>query len=130
MMQATIHPGRKPARRLRGVTYTLSALNVLLAFNFFPLVPFLGWLNYGHAGWATAWMPDVLLLLFLPAAYFLYWHFWFLVAVPALFASLALYRHTAQRRARLLVIVNAATMLFFWSVRVVLAILDVHPDIV
>lgn len=121
---------RKMSRRLRIVACALSAVNALLAFNFFPLVPFLGWLNYGRAAWATAWIPDVMLLLLLPAGYFLYWHFWFLVAIPALFATVALYRRGGGRQARLLVMLNAATVLLFWLVRTILAILGIHPDIV
>lgn len=119
-----------PMRALQPTALILTIVNVLLALNFFPLVPFLGWLNYGHADWATAWIPDVVLLLVLPAAYFVYWHYWFAIAVPATLMALYLYRRTGDPRARTLTLINGATILVFWIVRIVMAIFDVHPDIV
>ena len=32
------------------LAYAAGAINVLLAANFLALVPFLGWVNYGHWG--------------------------------------------------------------------------------
>ena len=52
------------SKDLMGLTlfaYAASAINILLAANFFQAVPFLGWLNYGH-GVAPGRIPDVLLL--------------------------------------------------------------------
>jgi hypothetical protein len=50
------------SKKLMGLTwfaYAASVTNILLAANFFPAVPFLGWLNHGH-GVAPGWIPDVL----------------------------------------------------------------------
>ena len=112
------------------LTYASSAINVLLALNFFPFVPFLGWLNLGHGDWATAWIPDALLLVVLPAGYFIYWHFWFVIAAPAFFGSLYLHRRTGNRNAKILAVVNAVTVVVFWVVRITLRILGIRPDIV
>lgn len=114
----------------KALVFYWSAINVLLALNFFPMLPFLGWLNYGHADWATAWMPDTVLFVLLPAAYFMYWHFWFIVAIPALLGSLYLHRRTGQRVPRIMALVNAAMVVLFWAVRIGLHISGIHPDIV
>jgi fatty acid desaturase len=115
---------------LRTLVNSLSTLHLLLALNFFFVVPFLGWLNYGRASWATAWIPDIVMLFILPAAYFVYWHFWFVVAVPAIFSSLYLHHRTGDGHARRLAIANSATVGLFWIVRLVFASMGIHPDIV
>jgi len=123
----------KETRNLKGLkvlAYTSSAIHVLLALNYFPVVPFLGWLNFGHGDWATAWIPDALLLVVLPAGYFIYWHFWFVIAAPAFLGSLYLYKRTGNRNTKILTVVNAVTVVIFWVVRITLGILDIHPDIV
>jgi hypothetical protein len=112
------------------LTYLLSAINALLALNFVVIVPFLGWLNYGRANWATAWLPGVLLDLVLPAGYYVYWHYWFLVLLPAFFTACILYRRVQGRRAMALIVLNTATMIAFWATRLALALFDIHPDIV
>ena len=108
----------------------LTIVNVLLAFNFFPLVPLLGWFNYGHAGWATAWIPDLILLLVLPAGYYIYWHYWFVVGGSALLGSLYLNRRSSCLGARRLAVVNGAAVLMYLLVRAILAVQGIHPDIV
>jgi len=110
---------------------TLSGtLNVILALNFFPVVPLLGWLNFGHAGWATAWIPDVVLLVLLPAGYFAYWHFWFAVAGLALACSAHVARRAESREARGWAAVNGAAIVLYVVVRIILAARGIRPDIV
>jgi hypothetical protein len=122
--------GAESHRGLMVIAYTFSALNILLALDFFPVVPCLGWLNFGHGNWATAWIPDFLLLSVLPAGYYLYWHFWFAFSVPAILASFTVYKRTGEKRARLLSVLNVATIAMFWAVRLALAVLAIRPDIV
>ncbi len=120
---------RSPAffRRLVPV---LSVINLLLALNFFPLVPLLGWLNFGRAGWATAWIPDAVLLLILPAAYFFYWHYGCLVAGVPLALALWSWKREGGQAARGWAILNAATIGVYLIVRIVLAVLGIRPDII
>lgn len=105
----------------------LSTVNILLAVVFFPVVPFLGWLNYGHGGTAS-WLPEFLLSVILPGSYALYWRFWFLFAIPALLASFYLYRRTGKRNPRILIALNALTILLYWGVRIAFSILGIRPD--
>ncbi len=125
-----MNSGSSDTRVLRVVTYVTSAINLLLAFNYFPLVPLLSWLSYGHAPRITAWIPDALMLVVLPAAYFVYWHYWFLAAVPAAMASVLLFKRTGDRRARRLALLNLGATLLYWVVRIALSALGIHPDIV
>lgn len=121
------------ARRLqvlRALVRVLSVINVLLAVNFFPLVPFLGWLNFGRAGWATAWMPEVVMLVVLPAGYYLYWHFWLIVAGVPLLLSLYSWRQGGGREARAWSVVNALTIAMYLAARIILAVQGIRPDIV
>jgi hypothetical protein len=121
---------RRDLKTVRRLVNGLSVIHLLLALNFFFVVPFLGWLNYGRASGATAWIPDVVMLFILPAAYFVYWHFWFVVAVPAIFSSLYLHQRTGDAYARRLAIAHSAIIGLFWVVRLVFAIMGIHPDIV
>ena len=119
----------RKSKNLKGLklfAYASFAINMLLAVNFFPVVPFLSWLNYGHGG--ASWIPNVFLLVILPGGYFLYWHFWFVVAVPALVASLYLYKRTKNRNATILTVLNAVTVVVFWGVRIAFSIMGIHPD--
>ena len=84
----------------RAAMVLLGTINVVLVLNFWPVVPLLGWLNFGHAGWLTAWIPDVVLLTLLPAGYALYWHFWFVSAGLALACSAYVSRRWACRTPR------------------------------
>jgi hypothetical protein len=111
---------------LKMLAYASSAINLLLAVNFFPVIPLLSWLNYGHGG--TSWLPDVLLLVILPRGYYLYWHFWFVIAIPAFAASLYLYKRTGNQNAKILTVLNAMTILVYWGVRIALSIMGIHPD--
>ena len=111
------------ARWLVFLTYLLSIVNGALALNFFPLVPLMGWLNYGHGG--TPWLPDLLLLTLLPAGYYLYWHFWYVVAIPALACSLVLRRHGPVQWPTVL---NLATIILYWLVRLILFLAGIRPD--
>jgi len=46
-------------RFLKGLemsAWVSTAINLLLAVNFYRAVPFLGWLNYGHRG-TPSWIP-------------------------------------------------------------------------
>ena len=113
---------------LRSLAVAATGLNVSLCLIFFPLIPLLGWLNFGHAGGTTAWIPDWVLLTLLPAAYYLYWHFWYAFSLPALAASLALLRIAHTRLATALIVANAASVLAYTVVRIVLAVLDIRPD--
>jgi len=117
-------------RLVRLLTYIFSVINVLLALNYFPLVPLLGWLNFGHGDWATAWIPDAVILYVLPGAYFFYWHFWYVAAVPALLGSLYLFVRTRSRLAGVLAVVNGGAVLVYWAVRIILNIAGIRPDIV
>lgn len=117
-------------RVVRALVRVLSIVHVLLALNFFPLVPFLGWLNFGHASWATAWIPEVVMLLVLPAGYFIHWHFWFVVAGAPLLLSVYWWRRGRGREARAWTVVNGVAMVMVLVVRVVLQVLGVRPDIV
>lgn len=114
----------------RRLTYACSALNVLLAFIVFPIVPLLGWLNYGHGNWVTSWIPEAVLLIWLPAAYYLYWHYWFVAAIPALAGSLYLIQRTANRSAKMLAVANAGAVVWLWAVRIAMGVLNIRPDIV
>jgi hypothetical protein len=89
----------------------------------------LSWLTFGHAPRATAWIPDALLLLVLPAAYFAYWHYWFVAAMPASVASLLLFRRTRDGRAKWLVLLNVGAVILYWAVRIGMGILGIRPDI-
>jgi len=117
-------------RVLRAVMVLLGTINVLLALNFWPVIPLLGWLNFGHAGWLTAWIPDVVLLTILPAGYALYWHLWFVSAGLALVCSAYISRRWACRRARIWAGVSCATILLYVAVRVFLQTRGIQPDIV
>lgn len=114
----------------RVLVYAFSVFNVLLALNFFPLVPLLGWFNFGHAGWATAWIPEVILLVVLPAGYYIYWHFWFIVAGSALVCSLYLNRRVGSREAKVWAVVNGVTIVMYLVVRIILEVRGIRPDIV
>ena len=83
---------------MRLLTRILSIANLLLAVLFFPLVPLLGWLNYGVVGWAVAWIPDAVLLTVLPAAYSLYWHYGLVIASLPLVLALWLWRRGEGKR--------------------------------
>ena len=119
----SIRGSNQPARWLVFLTYLLSIANVTLALNFFPLVPLLGWLNYGHGG--TPWLSDVLLLTLLPAGYYLYWHFWYVVAIPALACTLTLQRYC---RVQWLTVLNLATVILYGLVRLIFFLAAVRPD--
>jgi hypothetical protein len=114
----------------RVLSYISSAINLVLALSFFPLVPLVGWLNFGHGNWATAWIPDVVLLQVLPAGYFIYWHFWFVAAVPALLGSLYWFKRSGDRKAKVLAVANAGAVVVYWVVRIALGALGIRPDIV
>jgi hypothetical protein len=115
---------------LRLLMHLFGILNVVLALNFYPIVPLLGWLNFGHAGWATAWIPDVVLLVVLPAGYFIYWHFWFVVAGLALACSVYLSRRSGSRETRIWAVANGATILMYVVLRLCFALRGIRPDIV
>jgi hypothetical protein len=116
------------ARVLRSLAVSASALNLSLSLTSFALVPLLGWLNYGHAGWATTWIPDWALLTLLPAAYYLYWHFGYAFSLPALVASAALFRLTHSRLSTALIVANGASVVTYAIVRIALAALGIRPD--
>lgn len=118
------------SRVLRVLTPVFSGINLLLALNFFPLVPLLGWLNFGRAGWATAWIPDAVMLVVLPAGYSIYWHYWFIVAGVALVLSVSLWRQGGGQSARVWTLVNGATIAMYLVVRVILELQEIRPDIV
>ena len=121
------------ARRLqltRVLLRVFSGINVLLALNFFPVVPLLGWLSFGRAGWATAWIPEAVLLFVLPAGYYVYWHYWFIVAGVALLLSICLWRQDGGQEARVWTVVNGATIAVYLIVRIVLELRGIRPDIV
>jgi hypothetical protein len=123
----------KGARRLRvlgALVPVLSVINLLLALNFFPLVPLLGWLNFGRAGWATAWIPEAVMLVVLPAGYYIYWHYWFIVAGVPLLLSLYSWQQGAGRAARTWSVMNAATIAMYLVVRLILTVQGIRPDIV
>ena len=92
--------GSSGARVLRVITYVTTTLNSLLALNYSPLAPLSSWLTFGHAPWATGRLAHVLLLIVLPAAYYVYWHYWFATAVPAAILSLLLLRCTGDQWAK------------------------------
>ena len=115
---------------LRVLSYVSSAVNLALALNFFPLVPLVGWLSFGHGNWATAWIPDVVILHVLPGGYFVYWHFWVLAAFPAFFGSLYWFKRSGDRKAKVLAVANAGAVVVYWVVRITLGILGIRPDIV
>lgn len=117
-------------KMLRVSMPVFSVINVLLALNFFPFVPLLGWLNFGHANWATAWIPEVILLGVLPAGYFVYWHFWFVVVGPALLCSLYVWRWEGSQEAKVWTVVSGVALATYLVARIVLDILGVRPDIV
>ncbi len=116
-------------RVLHGLVRVLSVINLLLALNFFPVVPLLGWLSFGRAGWAMAWIPEAVLLLVLPAAYNIYWHYWFLVAGVAVGLSGYWWRHGGAQEARAWTVANGATMVIYVIVRIVLAAQGIRPDV-
>jgi hypothetical protein len=123
----------KEARRLRVfrlLVYVFSGINVLLALNFFPVVPLLGCLNFGRMGWALAWMPDAVLLFVLPAGYYIYWHYWFIVAGVALVLSRCLWKQGGAPEARVWTVVNGATIVIYLVVRIILEVRGIRPDIV
>jgi hypothetical protein len=107
-----------------------SVINLVLALNFFPLVPLLAWLNYGRAAWTTAWLPDWLMLLVLPGLYYVYWHFWFIVAGLALLLSTLWWRQTGAPRARLWTALNGAMIAMYLAARIIMAVQGIRPDIV
>jgi hypothetical protein len=115
-------------RILRLLVPVSSIINALLAVNFFPLVPLLGWLNFGRAGWTTAWIPEAAMLLVLPAGYFVYWHYGLIVAGAALALALCWWRRTGASEARLWTITNGATIAVYLAVRIILAAQGVRPD--
>jgi hypothetical protein len=117
-------------KALSTFTYVASAVNLLLAFNFLVLVPVLSWLTFGHAPRAAAWIPDALLLVVLPAAYFAYWHYWFVAAVPAAVGCALLFRRTGDGRAKWLVLLNVGAVVLYGMIRIALCILGIRPDIV
>ena len=107
----------------------LSGIHVLLALNFFPLVPFLGWLNFGRGEW-IAWIPDIILRQVLPAGYYVYWHFWFLISLPAVAGSWYLCHQTQGERGCWLLPANLIGLAVFTVVRLTLFFLEIRPDIV
>jgi hypothetical protein len=115
---------------MKKLANTVTAINLVLAFNFFPLVPFLGWLNYGHADWATAWIPDVVMLLILPAAYFLYWHAGFVLAIAAVTLTWLALKPTDARGQFLPLALNGGSLAMYVILRAAYSVLDIHPDIV
>jgi hypothetical protein len=116
------------ARVLCSLAVAATALNASLSLIFFPLIPLLGWLNFGHAGGTTPWIPDWVLLTLLPAAYYLYWHFWYAFSLPALAASIALLRIAHTRLATALIVANGASVVAYAVVRIVLAVVGIRPD--
>ena len=115
---------------LRVLATVLSGINLLLALNFFPFVPLLGWLNFGRAGWATSWIPDAILLFVLPAGYYVYWHYWFIVAGVPLALSTYLWRQGGAQEGRLWTVANAATIALYVVIRIILDVQGIRPDAV
>jgi hypothetical protein len=115
---------------LQALVRVASVVNLLLAFNFFPLVPLLGWLNFGRANWATTWIPDAVMLIALPAAYAFFWHFWYVPAGAAIILSVSLWRRSGANEGRLWTALNAAVIAMYLAVRLILALQGVRPDIV
>jgi hypothetical protein len=122
--------GTTDAKVLRVAAYVASAINLLLALNYFPLVPCLSWLTFGNVASAARQLPDALLLIVLPAGYYVYWHYWFVTTVPAAILSLLLFRRTGDQRARYLALLNAGMIVLYFAVRMALGLLGIHPDIV
>ncbi len=112
------------------IVYNLTAINLALAFNFFPLVPILGWFNFGHANWVVSWIPDVVMLAVLPAGYFLYWHAGLILTAVAAAGCWGLFRRWQKRRDRVLLFLNLAAGLMVVVVRIILFLTNVHPDVV
>lgn len=112
------------------IVYNLTTINLALAFNFFPLVPLLGWYNFGHANWALSLIPDVVMLAVLPAGYFLYWHAGFILAAVAAVGCWGLYRPWRKRRDQVLLFLNLAAGLMVMVVRIIFFLANVHPDVV
>jgi hypothetical protein len=108
----------------------LSIINVLLALNFLLVVSLLGWLNFGRAGWATAWIPEAVLLVVLPAAYYIYWHYGPIVAGVALLLSMYSWRQGGERKARVWSLLNGMTIVGYLVVRIILEVQGIRPDIV
>jgi hypothetical protein len=66
----------------------------------------------------------------LPAGYYIYWHYWFIVAGVPLLLSLYSWRQGGGRAARNWSVVNAATIAMYLVVRIILAVQGIRPDIV
>lgn len=120
----------KDSHTVRRLAVILTSLNLLLAVNFFPIVPLLGWLNYGRAGRATGWIPDWVMLNLLPGGYSLYWHFGWLLAGAALALSVATKEKAGEGVYQLFYRLNLAALIIYLLVRLVLAVSGIRPDIV
>jgi hypothetical protein len=115
---------------IRSTAKVFSTINLVLALNFFPIVPLFGWLNYGHAIWAVSWIPDSILLLWLPAGYYVYWHGGAIIGLIALGMTWGLYRHIQDHSTLIMTVFNGTAVLVYFVIRLIFAFLGIHPDIV
>lgn len=113
----------------RALVYVFSAINVALALIVFPVVPTLGWINYGRSAWLPVQMPDTMLTA-LATAYYIYWHYWFVVAAPALIGCLYLFRRTSSRWFGVLAAANVGAVAWYAIVRLTMAVLGIRSDAV
>jgi hypothetical protein len=88
----------------------------------------LGWLNFGRAGWLTAWVHDVVLLIILPAETYIYWHCGFIVAGVALALSLYLWRQSAVQSAKVWSVVHGITLAMYVVIGIIFAVLGIRPE--
>ena len=100
---------------LRVLTYVFSVINMLLLLATI-VSSCLGWLSWHGWGLITARVPYILSTV-LYTEMVIYWHFWYVVALPAFFCSLYLYRCMENKYAKLAVL-NVVMVLILYVVKI------------
>jgi hypothetical protein len=107
--------------------YITTIINLILAVIYFPIVPFLGWLNYGHGG-TSGWIPEIFLINFIPLCYIIYSKYGLIIALIAIIPTISYYRKTKKQIFGIFAILNAMTIIVFCLITIGYQYLQIITD--
>jgi hypothetical protein len=107
--------------------YLTTIINLILVVIYFPIVPCLGWLNYGHGG-TSGWIPEALLINFIPLCYIIYSKYGLLIALIAIIPAIVYYRETKQQIFGIFALLNALTIIVFCFITIGYKYLQIISD--